>query len=155
MAQADTSSSENVQYVVDRLVLWAKRVDRSLARVEYLSESTRQEVVIRLRSALAPLGIKFHEVALLQEKAPAQLVWDLLENLAALEPGVLSVSGFEETFLRDDVRNLVYLNYQREKFADLPLRQIWWLTPTLADAFTRAIPDLDSWFVVRLKLTSV
>ncbi|MBL8481215.1 MAG: hypothetical protein JNJ60_03390 [Rhodocyclaceae bacterium] len=48
---------------------------------------------------------------------------------------------------------LYALNFYREAMARGGLRQIWWITPAVADRFSQCLPDLDSCFMVKLDLT--
>lgn len=145
-----------VPYVAERLWLWARRTEKGFAHVEFMSEVARREVMHQLREKLAQTNTPLHEVTLSRHSSPLTLVQDLLEQLQKLKPGVVSINGFERTFLNGrNYQDLVYLNFNREKLAAPLLRQIWWLTPTLVEGFLRGIPDLDSWFMPRLNLREV
>jgi tetratricopeptide (TPR) repeat protein/energy-coupling factor transporter ATP-binding protein EcfA2 len=82
-------------------------------------------------------------------------VRDLIDDLNSLPAGVVSVSGFATAFLNGTplVDSLRILNFHRENLARPPLRQIWWMPASLVEEFIRAVPDLDSWFMLRLHLT--
>jgi hypothetical protein len=48
---------------------------------------------------------------------------------------------------------LVVLSFQREILASLPVRQIWWVPSSATERLILGVPDLDSWFTLRLHLT--
>jgi tetratricopeptide (TPR) repeat protein len=84
-----------------------------------------------------------------------EIVDYLLAELAQQTSGVVSIHGFSTAFrvgvpLGDE---MYALNFNRERLADWPLRQIWWMTPVFYDAAQFAMPDLMSWFSPRLHLT--
>jgi tetratricopeptide (TPR) repeat protein len=127
-----------------------------LARVEYTSETARQRVVEELGIQLKELGIRFQEIMVVCDARPGEVVSILLDILSELPSGVVSISGLGALFVnRDsDWQEFLYLlNFNRENFARLPLRQIWWLPVHVADLFVRTIPDFDSWFLQKMKLT--
>ena len=146
-----------IQDVTAQLARWSRFTPQGLARAEFISEFSRQEVVNSLRFVFAEQGIPFHEIELPVEVPAAQLITDLSAQLAALEPGVVSISGFAtafpyETPLED---SLTLLNFNRENLALHPHRQIWWMTPTFTQAFMQYALDLDSWFIVKMSLNQV
>ena len=158
MAQPETvlPSEASVADVAARLALWARRAAKGLARVEFISDFSRRDTVTALRAAL-PASLPVHEIKLPFQKPPLEVVHFLRERLRELPPGIVSVTGFAAAFsadcpLEDALR---VLNFHREELAQFPLRQIWWMPPPFVDAFLRFIPDLDSWFLVRLTLSEV
>lgn len=82
----------------------------------------------------------------------------LITRLSALAEGsVVSITGIEGIFPDPQKRleTLVALSFQRERLAALALKQIWWIPSHLSEQFILGIPDLDSWFQLRLHLTEV
>ena len=145
----------SIEDIVARLTLWAKRAPKGLARVEFDSEFSRESVVNQLRSTFAEAGIAFHEIDLPLNTPASLLVRTLMEQLNSLSDGVVSIIGFstafqEDTSLEDALR---VFNFNRENLTPPALRQIWWMPPSFAEQFIRAVPDLNSWFLVRLHLT--
>lgn len=158
MAQTETPSLPvgSIANVAARLALWARRAPKGLARVEFISDFSRRDAVTALHAAL-PQSLPVHEIELPFQKPPLEVVHFLRERLRELPPGIVSVTGFAAAFsadcpLEDALR---VLNFHREELAQFPLRQIWWMTSPFTDAFLRFIPDLDSWFLVRLTLSEV
>ncbi len=139
------------------LASWCERVPRGLALVEYDSELACVRVVKDLRARLKVEGVPFHEFALPAGGGPRPVVRELLSRLGSLDGGVISVSGFETAFplSGSHQEELVAFNFQRERLAERPMRQIWWLPVRVADAFRRGAYDLYSWFTVRLYLTEM
>ena len=139
----------------DRLLLWSKRAESGLARVEFTDESVRQRVVAEMRPVLSAAQIPLHEVTLPTGIEPARLVEDLLRQMEILSPGVVSIDGFATALPAEAERlqsALYYFNFSRERLGNARQRQIWWMPQHFAVAFVRAVPDLDSWFLVRLRL---
>jgi tetratricopeptide (TPR) repeat protein len=138
-----------------RLLLWAQRSEQGLARVEFSSEFSRQQVVNYLEGELSSQQIPFIEIQLPTYQEPMVIVDYLLAELDKQPAGVVSIHGFSTAFrsgipLQDA---MLALNLNRERFAEHPLRQIWWMTPAFYDAAQFAMPDLMSWFSPRLRLT--
>ena len=78
----------------------------------------------------------------------------LIDHLAGLESGVVSISGFATAVPEESLGEFLrILNFNRESLSDFPLRQIWWLTGDFLDAFLRVAPDLNSWFLARLQIS--
>jgi tetratricopeptide (TPR) repeat protein len=141
--------------VRDRLMLWAGRSQSSLARVEFASEFSRQRVVEELRSALAERSIPFHEIILPRQQEPIVVVLELLGKLAGLESGVVSITGWATAFssqVRPEEAMRV-VNFNRDRLVASGLNQIWWMTPAFLQTSLHAMPDLNSWFMVKLQLT--
>jgi len=147
----------SIEDTVARLMLWCRRAPKGLARVEFESELARLRVVNALERALAETAIPFYQIDLPSETSPSHLVRRLVEQLASLKAGVVSIAGFTTAFPSNGsvADSLRVLNFNRENLARPPLRQIWWMPPYFAGEFIRAVPDLDSWFMVRLHLTEV
>ena len=150
----DDNANGSIADVVARLSRWGRIAPHGLVRVEFISEFSRQLVVSRLREHLSQLNIPFYEIELPEQTPAEQIVTDLKVKFQLLEPGVVSLSGFETAF-PDDVPlldSLSLLNFNRENLADHSLRQIWWMTPFFAQEVVQSSPDLDSWFIVKLHL---
>ena len=144
--------------VADRLTVWATRAPKGLARVEYVSDLSRQRVVNELRRRMAAEGVAFHEIHLPSGMSPSELARHFVKRLRSLGAGIVSVTGFAAALPdKDPARGeaLYALNFNREEMTRFPLRQIWWVPGHVADLFVRALPDLNSWFLVKLRLTEV
>ena len=156
--EASNASSPTVGSIIDttqRLRLWAGRSGGGLARVEYSSEFSRQRVMQALKTALLERSIPLHELTLPTYQDPVALVAHLLKELSQLERGVVSITGFATTFsgqmpLSEALR---IVNFNRERLVNLPLRQIWWMTPVFLQTAIHAMPDLNRWFMLQLQLT--
>lgn len=145
---------------VARLFLWARRAPKGLAQVEYDNEFARRAVVDDLRQKCEAAGIPFHEIDMPVYWPAADVVHFLNAelNLLAREiqsGGVVSLHGFATAFSPDLplIESLRVLNFNRDRLARFPLCQIWWMTPAVTEIFLRALPDLNSFFLVRLHLT--
>jgi hypothetical protein len=144
--------------VRQRLVLWCERSESGLARVEFSSEGARRRVVAGLREDLAARGIPLHEITLQTVADASALASDLLAHLTTLAPGAVSIDGFASSLPLDSAQRreaLYRFNLQREPLGEQPQRQIWWLPPHVAEDFIRVVPDLDSWFLVKLQLSEI
>ena len=156
MGPSNVSPSGSSGDIRDRLLLWCKRAESGFARVEFTDESVRQRVVAEMGPALSAANIPLHEISLPTGFEPARLVADLLRQLELLSPGVVSIDGFATALTAEPERlqsALYYFNFSRERLGKTHQRQIWWMPQHFADAFVKAVPDLDSWFLVRLRLT--
>ncbi|MEM8546026.1 MAG: tetratricopeptide repeat protein, partial [Cyanobacteria bacterium P01_H01_bin.119] len=145
--------------IAGRLLLWARRNPQGLVRVEYSSEFARQDVLQRVQAQLSGEAIPITEVALLSNQVADAVVADLLQQLeqvATKAPhSVVSITGFATAFHHQAAwpDALRVVNFNRERFAALPLRQLWWFTPAIMQTAIHAMPDLNSWFSQRLQLT--
>jgi hypothetical protein len=151
------SETGSIIDIEKRLVLWARRSPKGLARVEFASEFSRQQVVQQVRSALAEQKIPFHEITLPSQQDPEILVAELLQELGQLKLGVVSITGFSTAFtnkvpLEEAMR---ILNFNRERLVAHALNQIWWITPSFLQTSIHAMPDINSWFSVKLQLTAL
>jgi tetratricopeptide (TPR) repeat protein len=156
----EPSSVNTLQYgsiedITQRLLLWGKRTGMGLVRVEFSSEFARQEVLRRLQAELAKIKVPYKDIVLPTYQEPSVLAEWLLQALDECESGVVSISGFATAFSPkiplDEA--MYYLNIRRESLAQRPLRQIWWMTPVFYETALHAMPDLMSWFNLRLELT--
>lgn len=156
--QTDTAApmSGSIADVAARLALWGRRAPKGLARVEFVSDFSRQEVVSQLRTTL-PQHIPVHEIELPFQQPAIEAVRFLRERLRELRLGVVSVTGFATAFSENTPPTdaLRVLNFHRENLAQFPMCQIWWMTHPFAENFLRSVPDLDSWFMLRLKLSEI
>lgn len=153
VAQTELPQVGSIADVAARLALWGRRAPKGLARVEFVSDFSRQEVVFHLRAAL-PQDKPLYEIELPYQQPAIEVVQFLRERLLGLPPGVVSITGFATAFTDDCslVDSLRVLNFYREALASFPLCQIWWMTHPFAEVFLRSIPDLNSWFMLRLSL---
>jgi tetratricopeptide (TPR) repeat protein len=151
-------SAGSIDDVRERLLLWCRRSESGFARVEFTSETARRRVVQGLRTGLTAAGIPLNEITLPTGMEPARLARDMLWRLEKLPPGVVSIDGFASALPDDPAGRadaLYRFNLNRERLSRPQQRQIWWMPPHFAEAFVRVVPDLDSWFLVRLRLTEV
>jgi tetratricopeptide (TPR) repeat protein len=144
----------SIEQVTARLKFWCLRYDGGLARVEWDSVYARQEVVKRLREELAASHIPVEEISLPPGEAHLT-VSRLLDKLQSRSGSVVSITDIEWAFPEGGSRleTLAALNFRRESLAALPVRQIWWIPSNLTEQFVLGIPDLESWFRLRLYLT--
>lgn len=146
---------ESIAGVAARLALWGSRAPKGLARVEFDSDFSRQNADALVRDACAKINLPFYAIELPQFTPAHEIVVYLLDTLAPLPHGVVSITGWATAFPADVdlLESLYILNLNRENLAQFPLCQIWWMTRPFADAVIRETPDLASWFIVRLNLT--
>jgi hypothetical protein len=155
LSETPTTEPGSIRDTVSRLISWSRRHSWGLARVEYISEFARERVLSSLRYTLAEQFIPLQEIELPPYRSASEIVQFLVEQLRKIDSGVVSISGFatafkSETHLEDSLR---VLNFNRENLVPPTLRQIWWLPSSFAEVFVPAVPDLDSWFTIRLYLT--
>jgi tetratricopeptide (TPR) repeat protein len=141
--------------IQNRLILWASRSHEGLARVEFASEFSRQQVIQAVRSAVTAQGLSFDEIVLPSQADPEFVVSTLIDRLATQPPGVVSITGFSTAFDRQIplAEALRIVNYNRDRYIVPGVKQIWWMTPALMQIAIHAMPDLNSWFAPRLQLT--
>ncbi|MHB1555911.1 MAG: tetratricopeptide repeat protein [Isosphaeraceae bacterium] len=146
----------SIDETVARLAVWARRAPRGFAHVEYHSEFARAEADRRLGEVLSREQVPYHHIDLPVRVTPSQAGRYLAEHLERIETGTVSITGLATAVADEDRRGLLeILSVRREVLAEFGLRQIWWLTPDFRDALLHIAPDLDSWFMVRLKLEEV
>jgi tetratricopeptide (TPR) repeat protein len=144
----------SINDIKKRLLLWAKRSPKGLARVEFSSEFSRQKVLEEMSLTLAEAKIKLHEIVLPSQQEAIVVVEKLLEELNQIESGLVSVTGFSTAFtskvlLEESIR---ILNFHRDRLVAPNLNQIWWMTPAFLQTSIHAMPDINSWFSLRLQL---
>src|SRR4051794_5913756 len=143
----------SIEEVTERLKLWCSRRDSGLARVEWDSVYSRQEVVSRLKLA----GIPVIEIDLPAGAVSHEAVAGIMETLGSLDAQVASITGIEWAFPKEGTRldTLRALSFQRERLATLPVQQVWWIPTHMTSDFVLGVPDLDSWFRLRLRLAEM
>jgi tetratricopeptide (TPR) repeat protein len=145
-------------WLIRSLVREAHAAPPSFILVEYSHELQRADALKQLRKVLAPDHIPVHEILLSSElkggdDAPVRHLLEMLDHEPA--GGVVFVSQFERILPKasaDRAKVLALFNWYRESLAERPLHQVWWVTTRVAATIARAIPDLDSWFLLRLNL---
>ena len=125
--------------------------------MEWDSAFARRDVVDRLKRSLGSSGISLVEIGLPPGEAAEVVVAGLIEKLRSVSGSVVSITDIEWAFPKRGNRldTLVALSFRRETLASLPVRQIWWVPSSLTERFVLGVPDLDSWFRLRLHLTEV
>jgi tetratricopeptide (TPR) repeat protein len=148
---SETGSIIDIQ---NRLLLWANRPEQGLARVEFASEFSRQQVIRSLREALTAKNLPFDEIVLPTHQDPELVVSTLIDRLAD-STGIVSITGFSTAF--DNQMSLPealrIVNFNRERFLVPGVKQIWWMTPAFMQTSIHTMPDLNRWFSLRLQLT--
>jgi hypothetical protein len=147
----------SIRGVAERLKSWCIPRDRGLARIEWDSAFARREVVDHLKLALGTLGIPLVEIDLPPGEDGYKTAVGLVDKLRSSGGSVASITGIEWAFPEggNKLDTLVVLSFQREILASLPVRQIWWVPSSATERFILGVPDLDSWFSLRLHLTEV
>lgn len=138
-----------------RLLRWSRRGVPGFAWVEYHDERTRQRFFERFAWMLRKDGLPLHQLRLQPAETPAAVVWALLKEMQTLPPGVCSITGFTTALPSEPyalAEALYAFSFQREALGKVPHRQIWWLPSYVADALIRTVPDLESWFTLRLQV---
>jgi tetratricopeptide (TPR) repeat protein len=148
---SETGSIIDIQ---NRLLLWANRPEQGLARVEFASEFSRQQVIRSLQEALTTKDLPFNEIILPTQQDPEIVVSTLIDRLAD-STGIVSITGFSTAFnnqmsLPEALR---IVNFNRERFLVPGVKQIWWMTPAFMQTSIHSMPDLNRWFSLRLQLT--
>jgi tetratricopeptide (TPR) repeat protein len=148
---SETGSIIDIQ---NRLLLWANRPEQGLARVEFASEFSRQQVIRSLQETLTTKNLPFAEIVLPTHQDPELVVSTLIDRLAN-STGIVSITGFSTAFnnqmsLPEALR---IVNFNRECFLVPDVKQIWWMTPAFMQTSIHVMPDLNRWFSLRLQLT--
>jgi tetratricopeptide (TPR) repeat protein len=148
---SETGSIIDIQ---NRLLLWANRPEQGLARVEFASEFSRQQVIRSLRETLIAKNLPFNEIVLPTHQDPELVVSTLIDRLAD-STGIVSITGFSTAFSNQMPlpEALRIVNFNRERFLVPGVKQIWWMTPAFMQTSIHAMPDLNRWFSLRLQLT--
>jgi tetratricopeptide (TPR) repeat protein len=147
----------SIRSIVERLAHWCRQHERGLARVEWDSMYTRKEVVNRLKLALGNSDIPLIEIDLPPGEDGYKTAVGLVDQLRSSSGSAASITGIEWAFPEggNKLDTLVVLSFQREILASLLVRQIWWVPSSATERFILGVPDLDSWFSMRLHLTEV
>lgn len=155
MVPSENLQDGTIEFVTRRLERWGRNAPRGLALVTFDSEFARRQVVDRLKEAFSQAGIPFHEIALPVRQPIVQVIDELVKQLVALEPGIVSISGFATASEPErPLGEVVHIfNFNRENLAQSHLRSIWWVTREFGTRLLVDAPDLHSWFLVRLELT--
>ena len=148
------SATGSIIDIQNRLLLWANRPEQGLARVEFASEFSRQQVIRSLRETLTAKNLPFDEIVLPTHQDPELVVSTLIDRLAD-STDIVSITGFSTAFnnqmsLPEALR---IVNFNRERFLVPGVKQIWWMTPAFMQTSIHAMPDLNRWFSLRLQLT--
>jgi tetratricopeptide (TPR) repeat protein len=152
-SKLETTGPGSIADTVAHLAIWARRAPRGFAHVEYHSEYARAEADRQLGEILLGEKIPHHHVELPVRVTPSEAGWYLLEELEKIKSGVVSITGFATAVVEEGRRDfLAILSVRREILNELGLRQIWWLTSDFREALMHIAPDLDSWFMVRLRI---
>jgi hypothetical protein len=139
--------SGSIQEVTERLRSWCIQRDPGLARVEWDSVYTRQDVVDRLKRTLSNSGISVIEMGLPPGEAAEKTVTELIEKLRTVSGSVVSITGIEWAFPErgNPLETLVALSFKREILASLPVHQIWWVPSSLTERFILAWISTDNY----------
>src|ERR1700723_2360850 len=142
----------SIEEVTARLKSWCVQQGGGLARVEWDSVYARQEVVNRLKGSLDELGIPLVEISLPPGQTENETVVRLIDKLRSRGGSAVSITDIEGAFPEGSSRldTLVALSFQRETLAALPVHQIWWIPSHLTGELILGVPDLNSWFQLRL-----
>ena len=136
----------------ERIIRWVRDSRTGLARVTHSSDAARRATWELLKAAAAPDSAV--EIKLPDRVAPSRLASQVRELLEAVPGGLVSVpwtlSVVEPPL--DLEKALSGVSLLREALADLPLHQVWWMSQEFTDRLTAAVPDLESWFVLRLSV---
>lgn len=148
-------STGSIADTVDRVLLWCRSTPRGMAFVEFQSEPARQRVITALQASLPDEAGPLHELTLAPAPSPIEVVHRLVDELRALDGGVVSLDGFGRLFPpgHPPADLVSAFNFNRERLAQPPLKQVWWMTPRVVDAFRHGAHDLYSWFQGRWNLT--
>jgi tetratricopeptide (TPR) repeat protein len=147
-------------WVVRYLTREARAKPPTFIEVEYTHELQRVDALKMLAAELNPHGIPVSKIQLdapfyIGDGAPVHQLIEMLERQP--DGAVIFVSGFETVLPPPGLnrnRVLAQFNWYRETIVERPLHQVWWVTPGVAASMSRAIPDLDSWFLHRLSLSA-
>lgn len=157
MEHPELSETGSINDIKKRLLLWAKRSPKGLARVEFSSEFSRQSVLEEMRTTLADSEISLYEIVLPSLQEPIVVVEKILEELNQIKSGLVSITGFSTAFTNKVSleESIQILNFQRDRLVAPNLNQIWWITPAFLQTSIHAMPDINSWFSLRLQLTEM
>jgi hypothetical protein len=101
---------------------------------------------------------KVIEVRVPPDGSPYEKVRTTMQSLSQIGPGeIVSITGIEGLITEADksLETLAALSFRRETLASFPVKQIWWMPATFTRQIILGVPDLDSWFQLRLHLTEI
>ncbi|MBV9657747.1 MAG: tetratricopeptide repeat protein [Verrucomicrobia bacterium] len=144
-------------WVVRYLAREARARPPSFMEVEYTHPLQIRDACRALAAELPDIPVReIHLTEPFTAGDDAPVLW-LVARLKEQPAGaVVFVSGFEGVLPppgMDRNRVLSLFNWYRETIVERPLHQVWWVTPGVAASLSRAISDLDSWFLHRLSLS--
>ncbi len=146
--------SDTISGVTKRIRGWADLKSPGIVWIRYFSDVSR-DIAIHDLSPEPRSTIRF------EPPIPDQAAVWLEERLSqAVDSRSKTIPLFSVVFpfQRETMRatnlwpSLRALNLRRETLSHLPLVQLWWIDETLADEAEFAMPDLASWFQLRLWL---
>jgi tetratricopeptide (TPR) repeat protein len=141
----------SVEEIVARIKLWCKHGHQGLARIEWDFVFPRQQVISKLS-----VDRQVVEIVFPSSGSPFENVEALLVQLSDLRAdSVVSITGIEGLVSDAHARleTLGALSFRREELSALPFKQIWWIPTHLSSQIILAVPDLDSWFQLKLYLS--
>jgi tetratricopeptide (TPR) repeat protein len=147
-----TPAEGSVENVAQRLLRFATLKSSGFAQVLFSSEIARQAVLARLKSE----GLSIHDQTLVVVQDGPNPAFDIDRWFeTATRSGTRLISlvltalpGAEFQFIAAAGR----LNLLREALGASPQAFLLWLTPAWRRLFIEAIPDFDSWILLRLDL---
>ena len=138
--------------VYRRLYLWCQQASEGMARVDYLSLLAKDRVMTQLRVSLSQEEIALLEVSLEESHDPRELMQSIIRRMNEFGSGVISFNGLGD---QNSEALLQQLDLFREQITLSNIRQIWWMRPSQADYLINYLPDLNSWFILKLKLREI
>jgi hypothetical protein len=138
----------NTQEAIKYLTLWGQMSVPRLARVESVDLNLIKNVGIELNLLNVPYSIINAKKI---ETTPSAKFNYILNELALIESGVVSLVGFDDNLSNEETLKLTrILNFNRENLAAFNLRQIWWVSRNFGDCLLLQGQDLNSWFSPRI-----
>lgn len=151
----DAPTPGSIADTLARLRLWCQRSDHGFIRVIFDDGRARDAVIAQLPAALGP-DTPFRRLDLPVAATPDLLAERLIDELARLGPGVISITGFEASLPTGGPAldgALRALNSRRENFARPGQHTVWWFPRHVALSLSAGHHDLNSWFLKRAELT--
>lgn len=144
--------SESIDYLIQRLIHWGTHSVSSLAKVQYLSGAACEEAIRRLGVAAQEKSLPFRAISLPLNISDEDFRSQLLRFLDETTEGLVSIRLTSPALTGEAHHALTNLVFLREKIAERPLRQVWWMLPETSNYFVTRMADLDSWFELRLTM---